>query len=75
MTIKNKLDAIMEEKQEEVSISVYPQVHSKRIEEAEAIEVCAPSLAAQVSEIAATNLAAAAAAAAGAETEETMRFV
>jgi hypothetical protein len=66
MTIKNKLDAIMEEKQE-VSIPVYPNVHSK----AEAIEVFAPSLAmhVQVSEIAATNLAAAA------ETEETMRLV
>jgi hypothetical protein len=65
MTIKNKLDAIMEEKQE-VSIPVYPNVHSK----AEAIEVFAPSLAmhVQVSEIAATNLAAAA------ETEETMRI-
>lgn len=74
MTIKNKLDAIMEEKQEEVSIPVYPEVHSKAIGEAEAIGVFAPSLAmhVQVSEIAATNLAAAAAAA---ETEETMRFV
>ncbi|CAK9870004.1 unnamed protein product [Sphagnum jensenii] len=71
MTIKNKLDAIMEEKQEEVSIPVYPEVHSKPIGEAEATEMFAPSLAmhVQVSEIAATNLAAA-----GAETEETMRI-
>ncbi|CAM6042100.1 unnamed protein product [Sphagnum compactum] len=68
MTIKNKLDAIMEENQEEVSIPVYPEVHSKPVEEAEAIEVFAPSLAmhVQVSEITATNLAA--------ETEETMRI-